>query len=395
VLLDDNILFDYGIKPEDPPKYPVGGVRPDSVIVSHGHLDHCGLVPNLMDLNPSLYMTPVTRDLASLLAKDTLKIARAKGQMPPFLLEDIRDFELSTNIVDYGCNFEASGYEGRLYDAGHIPGSASIYLENKSGSLIYTGDVDHRETHLLGPADNLPVADIAVVESTYFEIEHTPRPRLEKDFAASIKETVDGGGWALIPAFAIGRTQEVLMILEKYEIQSWVDGMGVNAYKIIQKHANYLKDPDLLDKAFKYATVVDSRERRKLLDEPCAIVTTAGMLNGGPILYYLKHIYNDPRSTVLLTGYQVEGTNGRMALERGYYKDGGRTFQLTAHLELYDFSAHSGDSDLKELVQRQVDGGCELVVCVHGDNTAGFASWINDNLDVSAVSPSVGDQIYI
>lgn len=394
-LVDDNILLDYGMKPSDPPQYPIGGVRPDSIIVSHGHLDHCGIVPNLMDLKPDIFMTPVTRDLASLLARDTMKIARVKGQVLPFIIEDVRDFELHSNIVDYGVEFDASGYNGRLYDAGHIPGSASIYLENPTGSLIYTGDIDQRETHLLGPAKPLPNADVLIVESTYFGTEHTSRPELERKFIESIKETIDGGGWALIPAFAIGRTQEVLMILEEHGIESRVDGMGVDVYNILKKHHAYLKNPGLLDKAFKLASKVNPRERSKVLEESCAVVTTAGMLSGGPILYYLKNFYDDPRSKILFTGYQVEGTNGRLALERGYYEYRGRTMKLAAQLELYDFSAHSSDSGLKSLVESQVDGGCELVICVHGDNTEGFALWIQDNLDVNAVSPSLGDQIYI
>ena len=395
ILLDDNVLLDYGMKPAEPPLYPVGGVRPDSVIVSHGHLDHCGVVPNLMDIKPDIFMTPVTKDLASLLARDTMKIARAKGQVLPFIIEDVRDFELHTYSIDYGTGFDASGYEGMLYDAGHIPGSSTIYLENKSGSLLYTGDIDTRDTNLLGPAENLPVADIAIVESTYFGTEHTVRSKLERDFIDSIKDTVEGGGWAIIPAFAIGRTQEVVMILEKYGIRPYVDGMGVDVYKLLKKHPSYLKDPTRLDKAFKDAFRVNPRERSRIMDEPCVIVTTAGMLNGGPVLYYLRHIHDDPRSKILLTGYQVEGTNGRLALERGYYEDRGRSIQISAQIELYDFSAHSGDSSLKELVTEQVDGGCQLVVCVHGDNTEGFASWINENLEVNAVSPVNGDQIYI
>lgn len=395
VLVDDNILLDYGMKPSDPPEYPVGGVRPDSVIVSHGHLDHCGIVPNLMDLEPSIYMTPVTRDLSVLLARDTMKIASAKGHVLPFLMEDVKDFEIHTQSVGYGDWFEASGYEGRLIDAGHIPGSSSIYLENESGSLIYTGDVDSRDTHLQGPADDLPTADIVVVESTYFGVEHSPRPQLEKAFIESIRETLDLGGWPLIPAFAIGRTQEVLMILNMYGIAAWVDGMGVDVYRILSKYPEYIKDPGLLDRAFKNSFIVDSAERSEVMDEPSVIVTTAGMLNGGPVLYYLKDIYDDPRSKILLTGYQVEGTNGRMLLERGYYEDRGRTIRLDAALELYDFSAHSGDSGLKELVRHQVDGGCKLVVCVHGDNTEGFAEWIREHLEVKAVSPTNGNQIYI
>ncbi len=100
-------------------------------------------------------------------------------------------------------------------------------------------------------------------------------------------------------------------------------------------------------------------------------------------------------SKVLLTGYQVEGTNGRMALEQGHYEDKGRIIPLIAELELYDFSAHSDDSGLKEMVRNQVDGGCQVVICVHGDRTSEFAAWIKDNLEVKAIAPDVGDQIYI
>ncbi|MBW6517179.1 MAG: MBL fold metallo-hydrolase [ANME-2 cluster archaeon] len=395
VVVDDNILLDYGMKPSDPPQYPIGGVQPDSIIVSHGHLDHCGVVPNLMDMKPGVFMTPVTKDLTALLAKDTMKIANAEGHVLPFIIEDIRDFELHTSTVDYGTPFDASGYEATLYDAGHIPGSSSIYLENKTGSLLYTGDVDNRDTNLLAPAEKLPVADIAIVESTYYGIEHSPRPKLEAAFADSIKATVDNGGWAIIPAFAIGRTQEVLMILEKYGIRSWVDGMGKDVYKIFKKHPDYLKDPARLDKAFKFANPVDSRVRRNVLDEPGVIVTTAGMLNGGPALYYLKQLHSDPRSKVMLTGYQVEGTNGRMALERGHYEDKGKIIPLIAKLELYDFSAHSSDSGLKEMVQDQVDRGCQVIICMHGDRTSEFAAWINENMEVKAIAPDNGDQIYM
>jgi putative mRNA 3-end processing factor len=383
------------MKPSNPPQYPVGGLHPDSVVISHGHLDHCGLVPNLMDLKPDIFMTPVTRNLSVLLARDTMKIARERGYVLPFVLEDIRDFELNSNTIDYDIVFEASGYEIRFYNAGHIPGSASIYLENESGSLIYTGDINNQDTYLLGPAWNLPVAETIIIESTYFNREHTPRPQLDDNFISSIEETVDGGGWALVPAFAIGRTQEVLMILAEHGITAWVDGMGVDVYEILKKDPDYIKDPVLLDEAFKNADVVRSRERKKVLDKPGVIVTTAGMLNGGPALYYLKHIYNDPRSKVLLSGYQIEGTNGRTALENGYYEDRGKIMHLKAQLELFDFSAHSGDKGLKAVLQNQIERGCENVICIHGDNTQGFASWIKENLEVNAIAPDNGDLIHL
>ncbi|MFV9629818.1 MAG: MBL fold metallo-hydrolase [Methanosarcinales archaeon] len=395
ILVDDEILLDYGIKPSDPPQYPIGGLRPGSVVISHGHLDHCGIAANLMDIKPDMFMTPVTRDMAVLLARDTMKIAESKGYVLPFIYEDIRDFELLSNTVNYGTDFELSGYNGRLYDAGHIPGSASVFLENENNSLIFTGDINDQDTHLIKSMQTLPTADITIIESTYFGSDHNPRDKLEDGLIASIEETVDSGGWAVIPAFAIGRTQEVLMILEKHGIQAWVDGMGVDVGNILRSNPAYLKDPGLFNKAFRYANVVNSRERHKVMDEPCAIVTTAGMLNGGPVLYYLSKMYNNPLSRILLTGYQVEGTNGRKIIEKGYYEDRGRVMHLKAKSELYDLSAHCGDKGLKKIVQQQVDGGCENVICVHGDNTDGFASWINENLEVNAISPVNTDHIHI
>ena len=140
------------------------------------------------------------------------------------------------------------------------------------------------------------------------------------------------------------------MLLYAHGIRAYVDGMGRDVYKILKKHPQYLRNPDLLDQAFKYAISVNDRQRDSFLKEPSVIVTTAGMLNGGPILYYLSRLYKDPKSKVLLTGYQVEGTNGRLALEHGFVETRDDVLALKPKVEQYDFSAHSGDSDLKKVV---------------------------------------------
>jgi len=198
-------------------------------------------------------------------------------------------------------------------------------------------------------ATEFPEADTLILESTYFGEDHVPRKETEERFIESVLDTLDMGGTALIPAFAIGRTQEILMLLYAHGIRAYVDGMGRDAYKILKKHPQYLRNPDLLDRAFKYAISVNDRQRDSFLKEPSVIVTTAGMLNGGPILYYLSRLYKDPKSKVLLTGYQVEGTNGRLALEHGFVETRDDVLALKPMVEQYDFSAHSGDSDLKRL----------------------------------------------
>ena len=393
MLANDEVLLDYGIKAGDIPEYPLNGMEPKVVLVSHGHLDHCGAVPNLMYQNPEVFMTPPTADFTFLLGKDTLKLAETTlSGVAPFDPEDLQKLTHRTQKKDYGELFKTHGYKVCFYDAGHIPGASGIYLESESGeSLFYTGDFSLTETRLVPGATEFPEADTLILESTYFGEDHVPRKETEERFIESVLDTLDMGGTALIPAFAIGRTQEILMLLYAHGIRAYVDGMGRDVYKILKKHPQYLRNPDLLDRAFKYAISVNDRQRDSFLKEPSVIVTTAGMLNGGPILYYLSRLYKDPKSKVLLTGYQVEGTNGRLALEHGFVETRDDVLALKPMVEQYDFSAHSGDSDLKKVVKNFCKKGTERVFVVHGDNTEIFAQWISEEIGVDAYAPANGE----
>lgn len=399
ILIDDDVLLDYGMKPgespDHPPSYPLNGIHPRTVIVSHGHLDHCGVVPNIMDIHPQVYTTPITRFLTSILAKDTISIARRSGQMPPFHPQDIQEFMRCTRATDYGDVFECGRYETRLYDAGHIPGSASPLLESENGTRIfYTGDVNLIDTRLLNRSEQQPKADIMIIESTYYGNDHTPRKELEHAFVDSIRETINRGGSAIIPCFAIGRTQEVLMILREYGLHPYVDGMGVDVSRMTLQYPEYLRDSGALQQAFDNATVVRPKARAQVLNEPAVIVTTAGMLNGGPALYYIGRVHDDWRSRILLTGYQVEGTNGHHALEHGHLTAGKRMLHLKMGVEQYDFSAHCGDSELKKVVHRFCKLGGEIVFTVHGDRTEDFAAWIAEH-EIDAAAPANGDEFTI
>ncbi len=400
VLVNDSVLLDYGMKPGESqdrsPEYPLNGINPDTVIISHGHLDHCGVVPNIMDLQPQIYSTPITKHLTSFLAKDTLAIARRSGHIPPFYSQDIQEFMQCAHTVDYRDTFECGGgrYTAQLYDAGHIPGSASVLLESENGvRILYTGDLNLLDTRLLNQSEQQPKADVLIVESTYYGTDHTPRKELEHAFVDSIRETIDRGGNAIIPCFAIGRTQEILMILHKYGLHPYVDGMGVDVLRKFVQYPEYLRDSDALQRAFDNATVVRPKARARILRNS-VIVTTAGMLNGGPALYYLSKIHADRRSKILLTGYQVEGTNGYNALKHRRLTEGKRVLRLDMAVEQYDFSAHSGDHELKKTVRRFCDLGGEVVFTVHGDQTAGFAEWIREH-KIDATAPANGDEFTI
>ncbi len=395
-LINDELLLDYGIKPTDPPTFPQNGMRPKTLIISHGHLDHCGLAPNIVDLNPEIYSTNITARLCGLLARDTLKIAENKGHAIPYYNEEIQEFERSVRYVKYRNEFQTNGYSVCFFDAGHIPGSASVYLEKNKQSLFYTGDINTLRTELQNGADTeQPGGDILIIESTYFGRDHTPRETLEERFIHSIKETVDNGGKAIIPAFSIGRTQEILLILKKHGLHAYVDGMGADVFNLIKRSPDCVRDISKLEKMFTSGSIVEPEMRKEIIGEPSIIVTSAGMLNGGPVLYYISEIYDDPKSKIHLTGYQAEGTNGRTALERGYIVDRSETIHLHCRLELYDFSAHCGDTQLKDLVKKFCDNGTETVFTVHGDNTSGFAQWIKEEIGVQSFAPVNGETIYI
>jgi putative mRNA 3-end processing factor len=393
LLVNGEILLDYGIKTGDVPEYPLNSMEPKTVLISHGHLDHCGNTPNLMYQNPEVYMTPPTADFTALLGKDTLKLAETTlSGVSPFDPDDLQKLTRITRKKDYGETFKTQGYKVCFYNAGHIPGASGILLESESGeSLFYTGDFNLDETRLVPGAEPFPEADTLILESTYFGEDHIPRKETEERFIESIQETVDRGGTALIPAFAIGRTQEILMLLDAYGIKAYVDGMGRDVYKILKKYPEYLKDPGLLDRAFGRAISVNDQQRDSVLKEPSVIVTTAGMLNGGPVLYYLSRLYKDPKSKILLTGYQVEGTNGRLALENRIIETREEVLSLKPRIEQYDFSAHSGDRELKKVVKDFCDKGTERVFVMHGDRTEAFADWILEEIGVDAYAPANGE----
>ena len=409
ILVDEKIVLDYGLRPSDPPEIPLGGgtILPKSVIVSHAHLDHSGMVPSLMststDMAPDVYMTPVTGDLSLLLSRDTIKVGKDQG-FAFFGEEDVRKMGRHMRTVEYGKRLTLNGsvegdYELELCNAGHIPGSSSVYLrkESENISLLYTGDIKTEESRLMERASpgDFPASDILLIESTYYGREHRNRKELEREFIDSIRETLNSGGNAIVPCFAVGRTQEIAMILHSYGLTPYIDGMGLSVYSLFKNHPSFLKNAKALNDAFRDARFVNSKRRKKALSEPSVIVTTSGMLNGGPVLYYLKKIHEDPKSKVLLTGYQIEGTNGRRLIEEGCVEADGEVVKVNLQVEQYDFSAHAGDSELKELVSRFYRNGTGIIFTVHGDNTEGFATWLREKYGCDAISPKNGEEFTI
>jgi putative mRNA 3-end processing factor len=369
-----SVLMDCGIKlTPDEPEYPSLPERVDSFILSHAHLDHCGMVPALYKqfLCP-LYGTDLSFDISHILQKDSLKITLSEGLAPEYDYDDIGLSSMGENPVGYNERVELNNkLSFELFDAGHIPGSASVLLDvmenGKNRRVLYTGDIKTSDTRLLDAA-TVPEADILICESTYGNRVHPDRKGLEKSLLAGVEKTLDGGGNAVLASFALGRTQELLLILDDLNYPVYLDGMGADLTKLMLQYPHYLKDSKALRKAVSNVLWLEHNGMRKqAIKEPSIIVSTAGMLTGGPIWYYLKKLYRDARSTLFLTGYQVEGTNGRLLLDEGYVVDprGGERLDLRMNVEYLDFSAHAGRHSLERMIEKINPDKCILV---HGDS---------------------------
>jgi len=393
VLVDGRLLLDYGMAADSPPRYPVtlAGFDPEAVVVSHGHLDHAGAVPALLsgEDRPEVHWTPPTRDLTRVLARDTLKLHGSTPQCPFTELDVQRTGEVS-RVHGYREPFRVcggpadGGYEVTLYDAGHIPGSAHVLVDDGETRLLYTGDFHTDDQRLVAGTTARPDADAVVCESTYATDHHEDRAAVEERFLERLRTTVWEGGTVVVPAFAIGRTQEVMLVCAAGDVNCYVDGMGQRVTRLLRGHPDFLRDADALARAASNARYVDGRDgqRRRIAADNAVIITTSGMLSGGPAMTYLPEIYDHPVNTVALTGYQVEGTPGRELLDTGSTEIDGRVLPVSATVDLFNFSAHADRDGLESFLGAYRDA---RVVLNHGDDPAGFAADLRaDGYDAEA-----------
>ncbi|MFB6093963.1 MAG: MBL fold metallo-hydrolase [Halanaeroarchaeum sp.] len=384
ILVDDSLLLDYGASTDDPPVTPPD-VDPDAVVVSHGHLDHAGLVPALLKggARPPVHWTAATRDLTRMLAEDTLSL-RGDRYDRPFTREEIATIGEVSVTQDYGEPFTAAGYEVTLTDAGHVPGSASVLVDDGDTRLLYTGDVNTESQRLVGPSRARPDADAVIVESTYAHETRPPREEIERSFVRAVEETVHRGGTVVIPAFAIGRTQEIMHVCAAADIECYVDGMGIEVTRRLRQTPAFVRDPEAFRRASGHARFVTGRDgqRRRIAEGNTAIVTTAGMLSGGPAMTYVPAVAGDPTNLIALTGHQVAGTPGRDLLETGSAEIDGQRMPVSARVERFDFSAHADGEGLRSLLAHYTDA---TILANHGDRCAAFAADLRDDgFDASA-----------
>ncbi|HKS59831.1 MAG TPA: MBL fold metallo-hydrolase, partial [Thermoplasmata archaeon] len=351
---------------------PVGT---DALFLSHAHLDHSGMAPLLSRLpHTRVVGTAVTAAVTDLLTRDSLKVARLEGYLEPYSAHDIRALQQRFDLVDRHGTYRMKGIEVDLTSAGHIPG-ATMFRFRGPKDVLFSGDVQSIATHLVKPAEPVD-ADILFLESTYAGREHPDRADTERRLIDRIREVVARGGKAIIPAFAVGRAQEVAMAIAHAGFEVYLDGMARKVNSIYRAAPEYLLDPRGFRRALDALNIVEhATERKKALREADAVISTGGMLDGGPVLFYIGELYRDPKSAIFLTGYQVEGSNGRQLVEQGTLTIDGVTVRPECEVEAFDFSSHAGHSELVDLVKRT---GAADVVLMHGDRREELAKSLRE-----------------
>lgn len=370
----------------------------DAVVLTHAHLDHQGLVPLLYKYGYEgpIYCTSPTRDIMTLLQLDFIDVAAKDGKRTPYESTNVRDALKHTITLDYEEVTDiAPDVKLTFHNAGHIIGSAVSHFHIGDGlhNVVVTGDYKYGPTRLFDPAVNkFPRVETVITESTY-GASSAVQPSLkeaEKNLQQIIKSTIDNKGIVLIPAFAVGRSQEVMIVLEDAirrgiidDIPVYLDGMIWEATAIHATYPEYLNNNlrklifqkgqnPFLAECFK---PVDSHDLRKKIIEdphPCVILSTSGMMNAGPVMEYFKAFAPDPNNTLVFVGYQADGTLGRR-IQKGWKeipvssKNGTEVVKMNMGVEVVD--GFSGHSDRKQLMEyfKKMKPQPERVFTEHGD----------------------------
>lgn len=378
----------------------------DFVLLSHAHIDHCGNLPNLVrqGFSGPIYCTPATRALATVMLGDAAKIQeedadyinrnRAKGEPKVEPLYDGRDVYrtlLMLKAVAYDTPFEpVRGIEAHFVDAGHLLGSAMIHVafdhQGVQKSIAFTGDLGRPGMPILRDPSPIPPADLIICESTYGGHTHEPVDETAEQLGEVVRRTVQRGGKVIIPAFAVGRTQVVVYFLHQLieagrlpNVPVYVDSpMSVRATEVFQSHPECFDDetlellrrqPDVFrGRHVHYIEKVHESIALNDRTEPCVIVSSSGMCEAGRILHHLKHNLAESRNTILIAGYQADGTLGRRLVERQpEVRILGRNITVKAEIVVLNgLSAHADHPDLLRCLGPLRDRA-KAIRLVHGE----------------------------
>ncbi|MCX8198203.1 MAG: beta-CASP ribonuclease aCPSF1 [Candidatus Micrarchaeota archaeon] len=404
---NSKVLVDCGINPEtfEPSKaYPYLNAmnleldQLDAVVLTHAHMDHCGFIPYLYayGYEGPVYCTTPTRDLAILLQMDFVAIANKNSQYaPPYGIKDIQKELAHIVTVDYGEVIDITPeIKLTFYNAGHILGSAMVHLHIGDGlhNLVFSGDIKYGFTRLFDQANSsFPRVETLFLDSTYGGRNDIQPNRFEADkkLVELCLATCQRGGKVLIPTFAVGRSQEIMLVLEEYASKNkdfnypvYLDGMILEASAIHTAYPEYLRhniqrrilsnDSPFESKIFEPV----KKERKEIAEgDPAIIIAPSGMLSGGPSVEYLKLLAEDPKNSLLFVGYQSALSLGRK-IQRGMKEvamvsDDGRATSLKINMQVETVEGYSGHSDRNQLLSllKNMRPKPEKIFTLHGDET--------------------------
>ena len=428
---ESSVLLDCGVNPgssrpfEAFPRFDTPGFEIDSldaVIISHAHLDHCGLLPFLFKYgyDGPVYCSAPTSNMMTLLQLDYLDVANKQGVIPHYDQKDVRECVLHTIPLRHGVVTDiAPDIRLTLHNAGHILGSSMAHLHIGEGlhNIVYTGDYKYARTMLLEAATTeFPRVETIITECTYGGPDDIMPSRVEAEerLTTIVNETLERKGKVLIPVPAVGRAQEIMLILDGYmrrglmkEAPVFIEGMISEATAIHTAYPEYLGREvrhSILHEEINpfqsdYFTVVEHPSvRQEVIDgEPCIIMATSGMLEGGPVVEYFKSLAEDERNTMIFVSYQIEGTMGRR-VQRGLNEvtmmgSDGKLDVVKVGLRVESIEGFSGHSDRRQLINylTHLQPKPERVVLCHGERAKclGMANFLQRRCELQAFAPSV------
>ncbi len=394
-LGDKYLLMDYGVMMNHEVGFPAHIPPKDveAIVLSHAHLDHSGLIPIFyLSGKIPVYSIEPTFELSELLIKDFIHLS---GYYLPYEYIDLQSMLNNAVPLDYGKPVKASNADITLFNAGHIPGSSQVLVETDSHRILYTGDFNTISTRLIGKADQIfKNLDAIIIEGTYANEDHSDRAELEKEFVIKSSQVVEEGGTALVPAFGVGRSQEIMSILTAYNFPYpiFVDGMALKAIRIFLDRPKSLKDPELFRKAVDTVEWIRGwKDRRRAARTPSVIISPAGMLKGGAAVFYMEQIAKEKKNAIILVSYQIPGTPGSILLEKKRFIIHGRSKKVDAQVFKSDFSSHVGKKELHEVLET-LDPKTKVFV-VHGEkaNCRSLSSFAKNELGLKATVPNAGE----
>ncbi len=432
---ESKVLLDCGIHPgaknswDAFPRLDWADIGPsdiDAVIISHAHLDHMGFLPALFKYGYEgpVYCTEPTLPLMVLLQNDFVKVAQMEGGRIIYDQKDIREMIQHTITLPYGLVTDITpDIKLVLNNAGHILGSATVHLHIGEGThnIVYTGDYKFGKTQLFDSATwNYPRVETLITESTYGAKEDIMpmREEVEMNFVNSINQTLAEGGKVLIPIPAVGRAQEILLVIDNYmknklmiEAPVFIEGMISEATAIHVSFAEYLSrelrtkilEDNLNPFTSEYFTEIEHPSNRDeaLREGPAIIMATSGMLEGGPVLQYFESIAPVERNKILFVSYQVQGTLGRRVLDgaqqASLVDETGKIKIVDIKCKVQKVEGFSGHSDYNQIIRfvGKMRPKLQLVIVNHGEKrkTENLAYAIQRIYRIPAIHPAVQEAV--